>query len=355
MVQTAEQALEGGTHTQVTPRVGDVDERMGKSGDGGIERMLLIGIFHYAGGHGLLGPALCYVGFHLDDVQGHTQFQGVGQTDVAVHRPVACHHGARCRAISLQDLLDGRFVPSGTRSLVAKLHLLVIVFQASHDAVQVLDDTIIYGLHVVVLGWLFGVLLVLYVGERTGEVGFLLCGDAIVEQVDGLDFGNGVNSRVIEERHEGILHHSVGSEGIAVEFFGNIVGRGERTVHEVLVRYGEVLRISVGTEAILALVGVCLGHISLLGAAQAILSREALVQVLVFIKRVDTCLHFLGGEGSAVAERVGVAVVDGGLGRALVHGKFGAGVIVVQARLDAKGGNGQGAEENYFFHDDSCF
>ena len=355
MVEALEKAFEGSAHTEVAPAVCDVDERVTKARNHRIDTLLHIGTLHNAGSHGFFGPLLGESGIHLDDVHRHTELDGVGQTPVAFHRSNACEQVARGLVIGEEDVVDDSLVPTRAHTFVTLGYFLFVELEAGHDAVEVFYDVGVDFLHGVVLGGVFRVQEVFAIGKGTGEVGLLLSSEGDVEEIDGLDFGNGINGGVVQDGHDGVLDHGIAAEGVAIKFARNVVGGCQRTIHEVLVRYNEILRIGIGAEAVLALVGVCLGHLSVLCAAQTILARDALSEVGALFKGVHASHYFLLGEEAAIAERVGVAVVYGGFGGGLVNAKLCSRVVVVQAGLHAERCYSQCTEKKYLFHKDVLF
>ena len=157
---------------------------------------------------------------------------------------------------------------------------------------------------------------------------------------------------MVEQRHECILHQGIVAQGSAVEGIAEIVGGGEGSVgiREVGVRHDEISRIVVRSQAVLVLVGMCLGHTVLLSSTHGILCREAVAEV--GRKVLDSLVDLLLGAFGEIVDNVDIALEMLSRARRLVHGKLVAGVVKIQARLQREGGTAQHHQiYKVLFHD----
>ena len=224
--------------------------------------------------------------------------------------------------------------------------------ETSYDCINILDNTVVDCLKVVILVRRLGILLVLEISEGTRKVGLLLSHKAVVKQVDSLNLGNRVDQRMVQQRHNSVLCHCVSTKRAIVKLGRYVVGRCQRTIHKVLVRNSEVLSVCIGTKRVLTLIGVSCGHTVLLTATHIELTTKTLTEITQPIHRVDGKLDTCLG-GNIVAERNCIDITDifGSFGCCRTNTKLGTRIIVVETRLQRKRGKHKGAGKHYiFFH-----
>ena len=188
MVQTGQEAFERSVQTGVVPASGNFHKGIGETADSGehallhffgIHNALVLSIAYALAGllgvefvhinfvglentacHSLFGPLACGFGFHLHNAHTHAELEGVGQPPTALDETfeIAAQTATSGLVVAEHLVLDALLVPQ---------RFVLEVLQTGHNGVEVVDNTMIDGLHIVVYRGIFLVLLVLEIGERS--------------------------------------------------------------------------------------------------------------------------------------------------------------------------------------------
>lgn len=168
-----------------------------------------------------------------------------------------------------------------------------------------------------------------------------MCREAIVEQVDGLDFGHIVDCGVVEQWHKRIFDHRIATTRTSIELLGDAVGGGVVGVvriGEIGVWHYQVLRIGVGPEVVLKLVGVSRRSLIVLSATQHILCRKASSEHLIDLSELRACrLEAIYGDVFEIIDIVDIAHKVGAAGDGLRYAQFCAWIVIVHAGVEEEG------------------
>ena len=191
-----------------------------------------------------------------------------------------------------------------------------------------------------------------FVGQRTVNVGDFLRRIVEHQQVDGLHFGNRVDGGMVQQRNHRVFHQKIEAVGTAVELRADIVTRLECSVHKIVVRNGRILRVVVGTERELPLIGVFAWIGGVFTASHRILSALRLLQIGVEACECVVELRF--GDFDVVVDFRRIAVIDRVFEGFLIEVQRVDGIVEIEARSESENGD-ECPYKLIFFHDFHCF
>ena len=200
VVETHEQTFERSTQASIAPVVPYLKQWVGETYHQRRQNGFVGCCLYHTACHGFLCPCLRQCRVHLHDVHSHTQFQRIGKAppifDILRWVILVLQHNG--------------ITPNLLHNLVLiPFRAVLEVFEACYNVVNVFNNFLVDDFQILIHEWRIAeVFLEILIGERTEDVCYFLCCEVVQEQVDGLQFWNGIYGWIVDEWRNGIFYHN---------------------------------------------------------------------------------------------------------------------------------------------------